>query len=124
MSLGHRFGTPCKTMENVGYIFDDVVEPPRRDVAIPAKRGDVVTQPGGRDISSRIEYFRPNFRFKEIIQSKAIPFLDLVGNVGGFIGIFVGYSVLQFFEIVLGRIQTMKPLFIKPNAGNDMQSLA
>ena len=50
----------------------------------------------------RFSPLKPTNYFKEIEQTKAIPFLDLIGNVGGFIGIFIGHSVLQLLQSMLG----------------------
>ena len=51
---------------------------------------------------------RSSSNFKEIAQSKAIPFLELVANVGGFIGILVGQSVLQLLYATLSCINNLK----------------
>ena len=86
---------PCKSMENIDYRHEDYES---------------------RDFHTGIVRFWPvksTHYFKEIEQTRAIPFLDLVGNVGGFIGIFVGHSVLQLLQAVLGWINNLERKFSK-----------
>ena len=74
---------PCNSMENIKFSYEDNA---RKEF----HTGIV-----------RFSPLKPTDHFKEIEQTKAIPFLDLVGNVGGFIGIFIGHSVLQLLQAIL-----------------------
>ena len=87
---------PCNSMESIKFSFEDNE---RREF----KTGVVRFWP-----------LKPTNHFKEIEQTKAIPFLDLVGNVGGFIGIFIGHSVLQLLQSMLIFINKMNQKFFKP----------
>ena len=54
-------------------------------------------------------WFRSN-RFMEIKQIRAYNFQNLVGNGGGYIGLFLGYSIVQLPSMIIsgyGRLKTM-----------------
>ena len=50
-------------------------------------------------------------RFRDTIQTKAYPFDSLVGNMGGYMGLLLGYSLVQvpnFIELMAGVIMRRK----------------
>ena len=87
---------PCNSMENIKFSYED--------------NGVHEWGPG----FVRLWPLKPSYYFKEIEQTKAIPFLDLVGNVGGFIGIFIGHSVLQLLQFILSCGNKINQTFFRP----------
>ena len=96
----HPYPRPCNSIENIKFNYDDN---PRRD----SYAGLI-----------RFSPLKTTNYFKEIEQTKAIPFLDLIGNVGGFIGIFIGHSVLQLLQSMLGIRIRIKRLINKKISTN------
>ena len=87
---------PCNSIDNIKFSYEDH--------ELRNNKAGVV----------RFWPLKPSNYFKEIEQARAIPFLDLVGNVGGFIGIFIGHSVLQLLQSMLGCMDKMEQKFFKP----------
>ena len=58
-----------------------------------------------------IAQYYDQIRFRDTIQTKAYPFDSLVGNMGGYMGLFLGYSLVQvpnFIEVVAGVVMRQK----------------
>ena len=51
-----------------------------------------------------------NRRFKKIMQRKNIDFQSLVGNSGGYIGLFLGFAVMQIPEMAVVAVITIKKI--------------
>ena len=47
-----------------------------------------------------IVQFYDQIRFRDTIQTKAYPFDSLVGNMGGYMGLFLGYSLVQVPNLI------------------------
>ena len=56
-----------------------------------------------------------NPRFKLTIQKKEVDFQSLVGYVGGYIGLFMGFALAQIPEIILTTMSHVKRLFSGDN---------
>ena len=59
-----------------------------------------------------------NFRqtsFREIKQIRAYDIDSLVGNMGGYMGLFLGYALLNFPSLVLGFVGLMKRGILEEN---------
>ena len=59
-----------------------------------------------------------NFRqtsFREIKQIRAYDIDSLVGNMGGYMGLFLGYALLNFRSLVLGFVGLMKRGILEEN---------
>ena len=69
-----------------------------------------------------LQFLEPNF--KEIKQVKAFGIESLVGNVGGYIGLFLGYSFLQLPNFLLSVYQKCTLKFTTPNQNSNNLSLA
>ena len=52
-----------------------------------------------------------NNRFKLIVQKKEVDFQTLVGYVGGYIGIFIGFALVQIPEILLDTFLFVKKMY-------------
>ena len=92
----HPYLRPCNSMQNIKFSYEDN---------------------GKREWAAGVIRFwpmKPTHYFKEIEQTKAIPFLDLVGNVGGFIGIFIGHSVVQLLQFILCCGNKISEAFFRP----------
>ena len=59
----------------------------------------------------RVAYMQPTFR--ETKQVKAYDFNDLVGNVGGYVGMFLGYALLNLSNVLFLIWQTIKDYLMK-----------
>ena len=70
--------------------------------------------PEPKDIS--MAFYYPEKTYEEIKYSRMMGFDGWLSNVGGFVGIFLGYSMLQipeFFVCILGLFHTKKFIVIK-----------
>ena len=91
--LVHGHLPPCQTMESIDYEYRE------KDV-----NGNGMCQ-------IRIEFSNRNF--KQITQTREISLMSLIGNVGGFIGICIGYSFLDFFDFITSSFRHIKNGFFK-----------
>ena len=53
--------------------------------------------------------FFPQIRFTEKIQTRAYTLDDVIGTCGGYIGLFLGYALVQFPQFIEFTFQTLKP---------------
>ena len=65
----------------------------------------------------RVAYMQPTFQ--ETRQVKAYDFNDLVGNVGGYVGMFLGYAILNLSNGLFVILQTIKNCLLKPKISNN-----
>ena len=72
-----QYPPPCYTIEKLAYTAQEFTN----------DDGDF------DDFWIGVELMNP--QFKEIVQSRAVDFQTLVGNVGGYIGLLLGYSIIQ-----------------------------
>jgi len=61
---------------------------------------DKQTYEAFREEKSSVSVFYPSKRYTEIRQVPKITLIDLLANIGGSIGIFLGFSVFSLFEMV------------------------
>ena len=76
--VGSEYHPPCKEIRKLDIEYedpDDVHDVPENHTQITV-------------------YFRNNF-YKQIIQVRAYTLMSLVGNVGGFVGLLLGYALVQ-----------------------------
>ena len=52
--------------------------------------------------------FFPQIRFTEKIQTRAYTLDDVIGTCGGYIGLFLGYALVQFPQFIEFTFQTLK----------------
>ena len=52
-------------------------------------------------------------RYLEIKQIRAYTFTNLVGNVGGYMGLFLGYAVLNFPKLIIELFSSTKRIIFK-----------
>ena len=48
----------------------------------------------------QVDIFYQVLRYEEIIQNKAFEFLSLIGEIGGFLGLLLGASIITVCEMV------------------------
>ena len=46
--------------------------------------------------------------YLEIVQERAYTFTTLVGNVGGYMGLFLGYAILHFPKLLSNMAESIK----------------
>ena len=56
-------------------------------------------------------------KFTEKIYSRAYSFDDLVGTCGGYIGLFLGYALIQLPRLIEKTVQALKQKISPCNAG-------
>ena len=56
-------------------------------------------------------WFRSN-RFMEIKQVKAYNFQNLVGNGGGYMGLFLGYSIAQLPSMIMSDYRRLRKIIL------------
>ena len=89
VKLEYGIEPPCKSMETIYYTYSEEDFSPENKEDFSER--DMVTI-----------YIAPyNKKFKEILQTRAIDIQALIGNIGGYIGLFLGYSILQIPDFVL-----------------------
>ena len=68
-----------------------------------------------------LNVFYDRLSFTEITEKPSFPFVDLVSNVGGTFGLFLGISLLSFLEIV-EIIYVMLLIFFKKSRNDKISS--
>ena len=76
--VGSEYNPPCKEIRKLDIEYED----PDDDHDVPENHTQITV------------YFRNNF-YKQIIQVRAYSLMSLVGNVGGFVGLLLGYALVQ-----------------------------
>ena len=79
---------PCQEIENIYYTFADT-----------EFRGKTLRDKKPSRI--RITLLYANSKFKEMKQVRAYDVQSLIGNAGGYIGLFLGYALLQLPEFIV-----------------------
>ena len=64
-------------------------------------------------------YFQNLKRYLEIKQIRAYTFPNLVGNVGGYMGLFLGYAILNFPRLLIKLFNSMNNMVLKCNIVSD-----
>ena len=81
---------PCQSIEMLGATYsEDYYENSYPNGTQKEKTFDIILR------------FRDMPRFKEIKQVKSYDPQSLVGNAGGYIGLFLGWSIVQIPEVVM-----------------------
>ena len=91
---------PCKGFENIDYDFEE----------------HVIEDFDFEEFSYRKGHFWFGLyiydeKFKEIVQIQAIDINTLIGYIGGYIGLILGYSILQIPEYFANLIWKMKTYY-------------
>ena len=76
--VGSEYNPPCKEIRKLDIEYED----PDDANDVPENHTQITV------------YFRNNF-YKQIIQVRAYTLMSLVGNVGGFVGLLLGYALVQ-----------------------------
>ena len=58
-----------------------------------------------------IEQYYRQTRFTDKIQTRAYTLDDLIGTCGGYIGLFLGYALIQFPQLIEFTLKTLKRVF-------------
>jgi hypothetical protein len=82
-----NYAKPCKTMENVRweYIEDTFLQ--------------TTNESDFREFWFSFGF--PLHAFKEISQTRALDINSLIGNIGGYVGLLLGVSILQISHLLL-----------------------
>ena len=89
---------PCQGMEKIDYIFEDHIW----------EEKDIWWNQTRSDGSFWFGLYIYDQKFKEIVQIKAIDINGLIGYIGGYIGLILGYSILQIPECIVMLVQKFK----------------
>ena len=88
---------PCREIETISYQHTEA------DDNRWNKEGDWLL----------ISYRLVHTRFKKIVQKKDISFNSLIGNAGGYVGLFLGFALLQLPEMVFAAFIYIKELILQ-----------
>ena len=61
------------------------------------------------------------FRYLEIKQIRAYTFSSLVGNIGGYMGLFLGYAILNFPQLLMNMFASIKDMVRTGNIGTNYE---
>ena len=101
---GYGSPPPCEGIEKIYYSFEE-----------DKLEGTIWDEPGKFWIGPFI--YDP--KFKEIIQKRAIDIHSLVGYIGGYIGLFLGYSIIQIPDFLTVIIRRYRSYFVKKEVDVD-----
>ena len=59
------------------------------------------------------------FRYLKIKQIRAYTFDSLVGNIGGYMGLFLGYAILNFPQLLMNMFASIKDMVRIGNTGTN-----
>ena len=90
-----KYPSPCQNIENLSYDYSE-------------KSG----MDSRRDARLMVLVHFPNRKFRQITHVQEYDIESMVGNIGGYIGLFLGYSFLHFPQFLMGLWQNRKS--IKP----------
>jgi len=109
---------PCLELEDIQIEYSDIESETRKNVEkdepIFDEEDEVVshdTHPETMDWFKVRLWFRSN-RFIEIKQVKAYNFQNLVGNGGGYMGLFLGYSIVQLPSMIMSDYRRLKKIIL------------
>ena len=86
------YSGPCRRMTQITYLYSEYVS--------DYYHGKLENLKESQDVFF-VSLMFPDSRFKEIEMLREISMQSLIGNAGGYIGICVGYSILQFPALVI-----------------------
>ena len=86
VKLEYGIEPPCKSMETIYYTYSEADS--SHTHAAEQNMVEILIAPY-------------NKRFKEILQTRAIDIQALIGNIGGYIGLCLGYSILQIPDFIV-----------------------
>ena len=96
---------PCQGMEKIDYSFEDHVYE-EKDISWNTTMAcDTCNTSDG---TFWFELYIYDQKFKEIVQIKAIDVNGLIGYIGGYIGLILGYSILQIPECIVMLVRKFK----------------
>ena len=82
---------PCRRMTQVTYLYSEYASDYyyKKLQNLPTDEQNVF-----------VTFLYPDSRYKEIIMLRELNIQSLIGNAGGYVGICVGYSILQFPNLI------------------------
>ena len=89
---------PCQGMEKIDYFFEEHVW----------EEKDIWWNKTSTEGAFWFGLYIYNQKFKEIVQIKALDVNGLVGYIGGYIGLILGYSILQIPECIVILLRKFK----------------
>ena len=89
---------PCQGMEKIDYFLEEHVW----------KEKDIWWNKTSSEGAFWFGLYIYDQKFKEIVQIKAIDVNGLVGYIGGYIGLILGYSILQIPELIVILVRKLK----------------
>jgi len=92
------YDPPCKHIERLDFNYQEI---------------DISPNFGNMNDTFSIKQWYDQIRFRDTIQTKAYPFESLVGNMGGYMGLFLGYSLVQvpnLIEVMVGVVMRQKAI--------------
>ena len=93
---------PCREIQKVDIDYSDAIYD--NDL----ERSQIIQEfADGNHFGIRLTY-RYMKRFKEIKQTKAYTIQSLIGNAGGYVGLYLGYTVLELPLMVMAMIKGIK----------------
>ena len=124
LHLEHPKIDECRTKEKLkeGYHFIDhlketllSIEPPCQDMFISASYNWL---PSDKENVAEIQFVYQDKYYEEINYEENFGFESFISNVGGFVGIFLGYSIMQFPDILSGILSLFVTFKYKISKGN------
>ena len=89
---------PCQGMEKIDYSFEDHVY----------EEKDISWNTTSSHGTFWFGLYIYDQKYKEIVQIKAIDVNGLIGYIGGYIGLILGYSILQIPECIVMLVRKFK----------------
>ena len=83
---GYKKDPPCQSFERVDYVYAE------------SELKDTMWEGEG---TFWIGLYINNQKFKEVVERQAIDFNGLIGYIGGYIGLILGYNILQIPEFFM-----------------------
>ena len=92
---------PCRRMTQVTYLYSEYASDYyyKKLQNLPADSQNIF-----------VTFMYPDSRYKEIVMLRELNILSLIGNAGGYVGICVGYSILQFPNIITAIYTKIKSI--------------
>jgi len=89
------FGSPCKVIDQLDFIYNEFDDEEQRNNSY-----------------FRIKQIYLQTSFTDKMQTRAYTLDDLVSSCGGFIGLFLGYAVIQLPQLIESLFQLIKKKFL------------
>ena len=81
---------PCQEIDSVDYTTDEVIGPPKKKYG----HNEYISNYFELTLEIRKSYY------KAVIQKREVDLQTLIGNIGGYIGIFTGFALTQIPDML------------------------